>query len=438
MVSSRAIPTHRPRSFLAAVCSLQPYYFLLAGLVPGFLLIAGSLILHIDSVSAKAPTYASTTREVGYIGALNWSLTYALLFPIMLFLAVSALSSLALVLNRLHSRGMVRTQNLQLASPNSLTEDWLAGCSVRKWLMIFFAVIVPTAVGLTEWVGNNLLCLVREPSGLEHWNYDWGLAGIMKDWTFTHRLFNALFDLAAFVTEALLIASLAAFFIAILDLGRVVPTGRINHEFKLIPDFKSNDKRLGFEVFEDPLESMLGVAFVAYLICYLVRLQGAYMADNAAPSLADFVNTDIIQSIVQAAHKPDRQVLASTFIHLINLGDQQTRGVLAWLLSVFLAVFSLAAVVMTVKAAAKSAQLNGEEVLENNTLGLSPAEIAAARLKLDKMAIWPIGYLKLDGLLFWIAVAVGTLLLYRVGLFIAGMVAFTLFFRLILKLIKPN
>lgn len=438
MASPPTMPLSRPhpRSFVAAVCPIQPYYFLLGGLIPGFALIAGSMILHIDSVSATATRYASTTREVGYLGALNWSIGYSLLFPVLLFLTANTLSGLALALNRLHSHGMVRTQDFHVAPPGSLTDAWFAGSRVRKWLMILFAVVTPAAIGLTEWFTNNLLRLIQPPGDLEPWNYDWGLAGIMRNWTLTHRLINALFDLTAFITEALLIASLVAFFIAVLDLGRVVPSGKVDEDLKLIPDFKSKDKRLGFEVFEDPLENMLGAAFVAYLICYLVRLQGAYMANKVASSLADFVTSDIIQGVVQAATKPDRQALASTFTHLFNLGDQQARGVLAWLLSVFLAVFSLTAVVMTVRAAAQSAKLNGYEALNGNALGLSPAESSAASRKLDKMAVWPLGYLRLDALLFWIAIAVGTLLLYRIGLFIAGFVAFTLFFRLMLRLFR--
>lgn len=438
MASPTAIPLRHvgSRSFLAAVCKVQPYHFLLAGLIPGFALIAGSMVLHIDSVWAVSPAYANTSREVGYLWALNWSLSYALLFPILLFLTANTLSGLALALDRLHSHGMVRAQSFLLAPPGSLTDAWLVGNDVRKWLMITFSVVTPTAIGLVEWLNNNLLRLIRPPSILEPWNYDWGLAGIIRDWSLAHRLINALFDLAAFITEALLIASLVAFFIAVLDLGRIIPSGKINEDFRLIPDFKSKDKRLGFEAFEDPLENLLAAAFVAYLICYLVRLQGAYMASKTASSLADFVTSDIIQGVVQAASKPSPQVLASTFSHLLNLGDQQTRGVLAWLLSVFLAVFSLTAVVMTVRAAAKSAKLNGYEALNGNALGLSPGENAAASRKLDRMVVWPLGYLRLDALLFWIAIAVGTLLLYRVGLFIAGFVAFTLFFRLIRRLFR--
>jgi hypothetical protein len=434
-----ARPRSRPRSFVEAVCSIQPFYVLLAGLVPGFALIFGSIILHLDTLKASAPHFAATTREVGYLSALNWSISYALLLPALLYLMTNTITNLAKAMNRLHACNMVRTPNLEPAPTASLTEDWFVGTRTRKWLMIVLAVIVPAVFGLSEWFLNNFLRLIQKPTNLAFSDYDWGLAGIMQPngqaWPIGHRLANALFDLAAFSAEILLLCSLLAFFIGVLDLGRVVPSGQFNERFVLLPDFKSNDPRLGFEVFEYPLENLLGAALVAYLICYLVRLQGAYMANVTASSLADFVNTDIVQGITQAGNDhASRSVLASVFINLFNLGDQQVRGMLAWLMSVFLAIFSMAAVVMTVRAAAQSAKLNAAEALGNNALTLSPD----TRKRLDAMVVWPLGYLKLDFLVIWIIAAVGTLLLYRVGLFVAGIVAFMLFYRLVLRLLRPG
>jgi hypothetical protein len=163
------------------------------------------------------------------------------------------------------------------------------------------------------------------------------------------------------------------------------------------------------------------------------------MASTTASSLADFVNKDIFQGItIAGGDHPSRSALAATLIHLVDLRDQQVRGLIAWLMSVFIAIFSMTAVVMTVRAAALSAQLNAREALDNNLLNLPSARIAALHRKLDAMIFWPLGYLKLDVLLFWIVIAVATLLLYRVGLFVAGLIAFMLFYRLISKLIKPG
>lgn len=460
MASSPQVAASRPRSLVEAVCFAQPHYVLLIGLLPGFALIFGSLVMHIAAWTARAPDYADTTREVGYLAALNWSLTYAILFPILLYLMANTVSGLANALDQMHIRGMVHEIDpkafndpliavdlgkvgLQPVRSRILTWNWLSGSFGRKRFLIVFAVIIPAAFGVTEWFLNNFLRLVHLSLVPSHSDYDWGLAGLMsspgaQEWTLGHRLANALFDFLAFTTEVLLIASLIAFFITVLDLGRVVPTGRRGESHLLLPDLKSSDPRLGFEVFSDPLGSLLGVALVAYLICYLVRLEGAYLASTKSSSLADFVSGDILAGVRIAANSPTPAHLVNAFIALFNLGDQQIRGALAWMMSVLVAVFSLSTVVMTVQGAASSAQRTAIGRLNSGTLDFAGRTSREAANKLKVMAIWPLGYLKLNILLFWIFIAVLTLILYRVGLFVAGIVSFTLFLRLIKKLLLPS
>lgn len=433
----------RPRSFVEAVCFLQPWYVLLAGMLPGFLLLFGSVAAHVGLVTAWPP-HAQVARQVGYLHALNWSLSYALLFPVLLYLMASTIGGLAKALTRLHACNMVRTATPTLtpAVDKPLVERWMTGTGVRKAAMIICAVAIPGCVAFIEWFCNNLWRLLHpnqyyRPPALQLSDYDWGLTGLMQGWTLGPNLVNVAFDLTAFAMEGLLLASLLAFFVSVLDLGRVVPTGQMNDDLVLLPDLEGRDKRLGFEVFEPALENLLATALVAYLICFLVRLQGAYMASSTASSLADFITKDFSDGVLQAS-AGKKANLGQVFLNLVDLHDQQIRGMLAWLMSVFVAIFSMIAVVWTVRAAALSARTNAREALQDGRLSLTKAEIAKANQRLDKMEIWPLGYLRLDVLWLWIAIAVGTLFFYRVGLFVAGIVAFVLFSKLFFRLIKPG
>jgi len=435
----------RSHSFVEAVCYTQPYYALLIGLLPGFALIFGSFLLHIASwKAAPPPPIGGIVREVGYLPALNWSLTYGILFPVLLYLMTNTISGLADALDSLHKFGMVRQKHaIDPVREPLLTSSWLAGTQVRARLIMVFAVLIPIAFGLTEWFLNNLLRLIHMSSVPSASDYDWGLAGIMplpghQEWTLTLRLANSAFDLVAFMTEIFLISSLMAFFLAVLDLGRVIPSGRRSDSLELVPDLHDNDRRLGFEVFALPLENLFGVALVAYLICYLVRLQGAYMASSNATNLADFVSADILSGIKQAATSLSRSAFADVLSHLFDLGEQQMRGVLAWMMSVLIAIFSLATVVITARGAALAAQTNTRRKLDDGSLGLTGIDKETASKKLDSMVIWPLGYLKLDTLVFWVTIAVLTLILYRIGLFMAGIVFFSLFFRFIKGLVQPG
>jgi hypothetical protein len=433
------------RSLVDTVCRVQPYYVLLFGLLPGFALLFGSFVLGIATLTAFPPTFATTDREVGYLAAFNWSVVYAILFPLALYLMASTISGLADALDRLHARGMVLNKDLARVYTTDMTSAWLAGSRARSWLLTIFAVAIPAGFAGTEWFINNLLRLIHVLEGpFKPSDYDWGLAGLIAkpgepEWSLAGRLANAAFDLGAFATEALLIGSLIAFFIVVLDLGRVVPSGRRTDVLHLLPDFNSKDPRRGFEEFEYALEQLLGVALVAYLICYLVRLEGAYMASASATSLAEFVREDILAGILAAASDPtSKKSLADEVVRLFNLGEQQPRGMLAWMLSILIAVFSLVTVLFTVRGAARAAKLNALRGLREGSLPSNDPNQASVPQAVESMVIWPFGYLKLDVLLLYVCVAVVTLALYRVGLFLAGIVVFALIFRMVKRLLRPD
>jgi ABC-type multidrug transport system fused ATPase/permease subunit len=430
----------RPRTLVEWACAVQPYHVLLAGLLPGFALIFGSLALGVGYWTARAPEHARMDREVGYIPALNWSVTYAILFPLALYLMTTAVGGLAAVLDRLHERGMVRDSQLQPVAASVLTADWLAGARIRSRLLVLFAVIMPAAFALFEWFPNNLLRLMKVLRAPHYSDWDWGLAGVMAstgrpEWSLFWRWVNAGFDLMAFATEALLIGSLLAFFLVVLDLGRVVPSGRRGETLLLTPDLQSRDRRLGFEEFAPPLEKLLGVALAAYLICYLVRLEGAYMASDSSSSLADFISNDILSGALRAFEAGSFSRLAQS---LFNFGEQQARGLLAWMMSVIIAVISLVTMVITVREAALAAKSNALQALANGLLPFPGVERETAKRKVEAMAVWPLGYLKLDVLAVWVLIAVITLFLYRVGLFVAAVVALSLIFRLVRRLLRPE
>jgi hypothetical protein len=93
---------------------------------------------------------------------------------------------------------------------------------------------------------------------------------------------------------------------------------------------------------------------------------------------------------------------------------------------------------ITVRGAALRAKLNALRWLQNGSYGPTGQARASAIKKTDTMVIWPLGYLKLDALIFWVIAAVLTLILYRIGLFVAGVVSFSLSLRLMKRLLQPG
>ncbi len=429
-------------TLLERILAAEPHYVFLLGLLPGFLLVFAS-IPGIGFLTAHAPEFAPVDREVGYLAALNWSLAYAVFFPGALYLMTESLQGIADALDQLHMRGMVRDRAMEIVRENTITEAWIRGAPARRLLLFVFAALIPGIYAVAEWLPNNLLRLLHSGPRAAWKDYDWGLAGVMHaagepQWSLLYRLGNAAFDLIAFLTEGLLIASCFAYFLLLLDLGRVLPGGARNSALYLVPDLRSSDKRRGFEVFADPLQQSLGVALLTYLILYCVRLEGVYMESRDSTSLAAFVQADIWSGAIQAAGFDKSKVgsvLASVVKHLFSTGDATVRGILAWLMAVLTFTCSLIVVVMTVQKAASRARSN---VSRSRGKSLFGGAVAAEAGLAARMVVWPLGYLKLSRIIALMLLATCTLYFYRIGLFIAGFVAVVLLIRLINGIIRPG
>lgn len=405
---------------------------LLLGFLYGFALIVASSLLKIDRF--LTPNYAPfvdaphTARQVGYIPALNWSLTYFLLLPNALYLMLTSLGTTVDALDALHSRGMVRNSELQAVRDRTITKSWIAGTVRRRLLLLTFGVILPVTISMGEWFRNNLLRLFHHgPTALAP-DYDWGLKGIMCNWSAPHSLLNASFDFCAFCCEGVLYSSILTYFLLLLDLGRVLPHRNEEGSLRLFPDLRSDDPRRGFEIFSDLLQQMLIVVLLAYLMCYLVRLEGAYMDSSGVPNLATFVQGDILTGAKQAFG--ESKDVFSLLSYLFDQGHASTRSFLAWTGSILVFTFSLVVVLMTVRVAAQCARSNAiQHYAQPGANSLCGGTVLEEQERLKTMVAWPLGYLRANVLLNAMVFAVMTLYWYRIGLFVFGMVLGALLLR---------
>ena len=285
-------------AFLRRVLSWRAENVLFASVAWGFALVCGSVVLTIDQVQAPGDARFVTPpclpREVGYLWALNWSVNFVVLVPFALFLMVKALQGISEALKRLGRRGMVRDRAMRVIMREGLSSAWEGGPPSRPWVLRA-GVMIAFALSMFEWFTASFLRLIGDGSPSGPPDFDWGLAGIMRDWPMHLRLLNALFDFFAFSSQAMLFASLLAFLLYLLDLRSVLPQSDGDEPYLLVPDLKSgDDSRCGYQEFEKPLRQMFTVAMITFLMCYLVRIQGLYMAANNASRLGEFVGKEII------------------------------------------------------------------------------------------------------------------------------------------------
>jgi hypothetical protein len=443
------ITVNRRVPLLSRILREPPHYALLFAMLGGFGLIAGSMLLKIDSFNTpQAISLAdgkTITRQVGYIWAWNWSVSYAVLFPLSLYFGLLSLRCIRDSLREMHAQRMVRTAAMIAIEEPELENSWLGGDRVRRLLLWIFAFILPFTVSSYEWARNNLLRLFESPlaPATSVADYDWGLKALMFHAPVWARVTNAAFDLAAFCLEGLLLAGSLAYFLMLLDLGRVIPLTTGNAEpIRLIPNLKSQDRRAGFELFEEPLLQMLFVALVMFLMFYLVRIEGAYLHGAGSESnLAEFIQKDILagasgqQGVLKS---PDlASSVKANVAHLLDPGNMDVRDFLSQI-SVFL-IFILCGIVivMTVRIACQSAITNAKNYLDNcQSCTLFEGKHDDERGRLEQITSWPLGYIKPNLLFLAMAFAVASLYYYRIGLFVAGSVIATLLSRVLIRIQK--
>jgi hypothetical protein len=402
-------------TLLARVFSWPSYYvFLVCFLIGGVMLCAGSFALQIHDLKYEG-------RQVGYLWAPNWSLTYAILGPLALYLMLEALKGIRRALDYLFESGMVRDESMAAVSVGLSTMAWRTGTRVRSGLLLVCAGMVPAALAYSEWYPNNLKRLMAgECKRCDLSDFDWGLAAIMPEGRDLLRWpENAAFDFLAFSCEAFLIGATVLCFLYLLDVNQVLPgpEGRVNK--LLFPNLRSEDPRRGFQKFAEPLQLMLNASLVVYLICYLIRINRIYMRSPEYSSIISFVQRDI--NVLVKSKVLDLKGSELVSILLQTPSDPRYQEFFGGIALVLVCLFSLAVIVLTVSGAAKRAKANAEEYYERDDChSLFGLPIEDERRRAKEMTTWPFEwrYLQLNTLLAMMLVAPVMLWFYRIGFYV--------------------
>jgi hypothetical protein len=431
------------RSLLASILTWPTHYvFLICFLLGGVVLCGGSLLLHIGDLWSPAgapyscdvnhagPTCVS--RQIGYLWAPNWSLTYAILGPLALCLMLEALKGIRDALDYLFHQEMVREDDMKAVGECLSTRAWVLGTRTRASFLAIFAGLIPAVLSYAEWYPNNLQRLLRGScSNCDPSDYDWGLAGILSGGNGPGWLANSIFDFLSFTCEGLLIAAAVLCFLYLLDLAQVLPgpEGRVNK--CLLPNLRSDDPRRGFQQFEEPLQLMLNACLTFFLICYSIRINRIYMRNTQGyTSVMDFLQKDIYSLITQKVLElKGSQLLGALFSTSPDARYQDFLGAIALIL---VAVFSLGVISFTVGKAARHAQDNAIAYYEHSRAeSLFDLPVKEEKSRANKMTTWPLEwrYFQLDALLGIMGFALVSVWFYRLGLYVFLVVVATLLLR---------
>ena len=393
-------------------------------------------MLHIHDVIASGPPYSCSvgpcgSRQVGYLWAPNWSLTYAILGPLALYLMHRALKGARNALDYLFETEMVRDEDMKPVREHLCRQAWEAGSRTRRFFLIVCAGLVPALLAYPEWCSHNLMrlmagvCKQCEPS-----DYDWGLTAIIKGAPEVPKWQNAAFDFWAFTCEGLLIGAAILCFLYLLDLDQVLPgpEGRVNK--KLMPNLRSSDPRRGFQRFDEPLQLMLNACLTFFLICYSIRVNRIYMRDGGYASIVDFIQGDIVLLLKNKALESKGSSLLSVLFGTPS--DPQYQEFFSGVALILISLFSLGVISLTVGNAARLAKANAIEYYEREgSQSLFGLAVEEEKKRATEMTTWPLEwrYFQLNALLAIMGLALVSLWYYRVGFYLFLVVVVTLLTR---------
>jgi hypothetical protein len=342
---------------------------------------------------------AGTTKEVGYVSAINWSFAFLVLFPLIVFFLFEAFSSIPDSIRALAKREMLVDGSLHPVSEDEALEEWENALSssvkVAASLMIV-AVLEP----LIEWWATSgyPLLMGRLDLVAEH-EYDWSVGALLEQGpSLIQRLGNAAFSLLAFAQQSMMIAAFAL--ILVLVAVFCLFFGKQRQTWQIVPAVSDGDSHKGFQIFETPITHLLSAAILSLAIFYCSILQNYYLRTNYQ-SIYEFCQKDVLTGAASIkANSPDvPSMLGVAPTHLlrgaINFSVGQTRlGGLVVVLTI------LGAPLWILRGVAKR--------------GAFAAKYAG------HIEYWPLSYVSLNTYLVICVVAGLSLVFYRIGLWIFG------------------
>jgi len=121
-------------------------------LLAGFSLVFLSWLLEVDAVAFDPASVGVSlpVREVGYLSALNWGLTYLCFFPVIGVMLVAVLQDIPRTLAELQRINVLHSApGSRLAE--SIVADWTAGDRMRDAFIVGLGILAPLAYSLNEW-----------------------------------------------------------------------------------------------------------------------------------------------------------------------------------------------------------------------------------------------------------------------------------------------
>lgn len=400
----------------------DPFWMPFLILVWGWGMLAGSFAFGVAFVSIEG-------KEVGYVTALNWSVNYCLVIPLITFLVICLMHSLDKAVLYISERmAVLKATKCPLTDGERprIPVYWL---SFQRIIALLWVICIPIALSLSisgDWY-PDVYRPMYEPSKLVD-NYN--KASLEKDWSTAAlypgnnatKLGCAIFSLLAYTMQVApvmvalwLLLVIASFGIFVFRLAYMHP------DFLLVPDVGSNDVRRGFEAFEPAGMIALLITLLIYLMAWFTILQNIYLSQQV-----DSINVlaFITEPIAMVGGGGLIQYLTATDTHLVNFSIAWALGCVIAILSTVLLFVPLVALSLSAFQARRNMYEIVQSLDNNQLLATFSSNRNSIIATLDSMKYWPFRYVSLNTLMVTAIILAMAIVWFRVSMYLATITVF--------------
>ena len=440
---SEVMKAHQPvgaegsSAFLPVVTLLVSLFLGVAGIIAAMLIGVGFVKWDpqvVDGVEWAGP------KQVGYVPALNWSVSTVLLVPLALMLVLMASQELVHVRRLMVKRKMIVSADFEPLRQDDrrIERMWRAVRRVTKWcmigvttLMLIFAMVDYVAVVDSVYHNEKVRGRINvvSPNGgytlddvtMER---DWSLAALLRrsDAKETVPVLNRVFALFVYVVYAGIgVGILFSFFVALFGVGMFfIPEVARNYGLLVIPDLTSQDRRRGFELLGPFFSRTISVAALCLMLCYLMTLQNIYLRVPAR-TLVEFLMPypgDAI-SLWQAGKLG--QATDALVGHIGYVPGNSMQSLLAWFVASFMVVAVLGVAFLFLRSSALQGrsrlQMEWAQFGTQRLIRIAPVDAEGQALEnLQSLRAWPLLWPSLNATMFSTFLIIASFVFYKLGI----------------------
>lgn len=369
-------------------------------------------------------------QMVGYIPAINWSFGFSVLFPLVIFFFFSAFQCLPPIFKRLEYLQMIsntRKKRWVLSNANAFQKEWqkLLSPAIKIAFTLSMVVIIGS---MAEFVFNSAIPLINGniTSMAESNQADWDVGSLLKGKVdYASRAGNILFTFLAYSIQGLEGAVIISFVVYLIAFSTLIYKNTTGPKhISILPSMRSKNNKCGYEVFQNLLDNSLYGLLASFLLFYCSRLQNIYLRTDYN-TFYEFLTKDLLWGVSFASARKAGKLSIEDFQMLLTTSEGDFSSVISVFgICTLLFAIGFLLVFLLRNSAKNSRDLFNDYLLsiENDPVELTDLSNKECLAKLSEMKFWPIDYVTPNRLLILFFFSVLTLIFYKIGLIIFGII----------------